>query len=292
MKHKISNKFITVTVDTLGAEVISVKDKKRREYIWSGDAWKGHAPLLFPVCGAVLDEKYTLGGKEYPMSKHGFARRSEFTVESKNDFEIILSLSASEQTLAKYPFDFKLTARYAVDGPSLYATFTVENMGEGVMPFYFGWHPAFNLPGKAPIGNFYLDFGQDGPFEIHYLQNGPFVSPVGERFPLEGGKYYLNEEQIYSNDTLILKGSNGNVLLGEDGDRPFLELNYYGNLPYFCIWKWPDSDVRYICLEPWSNVPSDGTKPENFDTREMSRLNKGGHESFNYRVHLPQLYTH
>ena len=290
MTHKISNKFITVTVDTLGAEVISVKDKKRREYIWSGEAWKGHAPLLFPVCGAVRDDKYTLGGKQYPIAKHGFARRSEFTVERKNDFEIILSLTPNEETRKQYPFDFKLTARYAVDGPSLYAYFCVENKGEGAMPYYFGWHPAFKLPGRAPINEFYIDFEQDGPLTMYPLQNGPFVSPVGMTFPLDGGKYYLNEEQIYSNDTLILKGVRGHSVIGGGGYPPFLELEYYGNLPYFCIWKAPVSSARYICLEPWSNVPSDGTQPENFDIREMSRLKKGEEEHFNYRVHMPQLY--
>jgi galactose mutarotase-like enzyme len=284
MTHKISNKFITVTVDTLGAEVISVKDKKRREYIWSGEAWKGHAPLLFPVCGSVRDDKYTLGGKEYPIAKHGFARRSEFTVESQRDFEIILSLSSNEETRKQYPFDFKLTARYAVDGPKLYVNFTVENKGEDVMPYMFGWHPAFKLPGKAPINDFFIDFGQDGPLTVYPLQNGPFVSTVGVNFPLESGCYRLNEQQIYENDTLILKGVNGHSVIGGGGYPPFLELNYSRNLPYFCIWKAPVSSARYICLEPWSGVPTDGTEAENFDTREMLRLEGGKEATFNYDV--------
>ena len=284
MRYVIKNEYLSVTVDTLGAEVVSILGNDGFEYIWSGEAWNGHAPLLFPVCGSVLDDRYTLGGKDYVMKKHGFARRSEFTVEKVSNKEIVLSLCASADTLSNYPFDFKLTARYFLALTILNVEFTVENRGEGVMPFIFGWHPAFNLGGGEDISTFYLDFRAEGPFKRHPLQNGPFVNPECVEFPLENGRYYLNEGQIYENDTLILEGATNDVTLRCDKERHGVQLLYSKNLPYFCIWKAPVTEARYICLEPWSGVPSDGLAPENFDTRNMTRLSKGETEVYRYAV--------
>lgn len=284
MRYVIKNKYLTVTVDTLGAEVVSVQGNDGFEYVWSGEAWRGHAPLLFPVCGSLLGDGYTVGGVEYKMPKHGFARKSEFKVENASKDEITLSLSASEETLAAYPFNFKLTARYFLTLSMLNVAFTVENLGEGVMPYMFGWHPAFNLGGGEDISSFYINFGVDGPLKRHSLQNGPFVNPESVDFPLQSGRYYLNEQEIYENDTLIIENAPNDVTLISDGERHGVQLLYSTNLPYFCIWKAPVSEARYLCLEPWSGVPADGLTPENFDTRAMSRLSGGESEIYRYAV--------
>ena len=282
MRYVIKNEHISVTVDTLGAEVVSALGADGFEYIWSGEAWNGHAPLLFPFCGVPLNEKYTLGGVEYPMAKHGFARRSEFTVEEVREDEITLSLSPNEKTRAMFPFEFKLVARYTLVADSLTARFTVENNGDVIMPFIFGWHPAYNLGGEAELSKFSVDFMCDGPLTRYSLQNGPFVCPTPLEFPLDGGKYFLNEKEIYENDTLILTGARCHVKLSGEGDSHGVDLFYSENLPYFCIWKAPVTEARYLCLEPWSGTPADGTAIENFDTKPMCRIGKGESESFTY----------
>lgn len=281
---KLQNEKLTVSVNTLGAEIISVIGTDGFEYIWNGEHWSGHAPLLFPVCGSLLDNKYSFGGKEYSMAKHGFARRSEFEVKELSDTRAVLSLSASEATRAIYPFEFTLTAEYSIQGNRLSAVFTVKNCGEGVMPFAFGWHPAFNLGGEGDIEGFYVDFGCDGPLVMHPLANGPFLSGEEITFPLSDGAYRLNEKQIYENDTLILTGSAGSARLYGFGDIHEVTLSWSDNLPYLCIWKWPDSTARYLCLEPWTNVAADGITPENFDTRVMQRLGGGESASYEYTV--------
>ena len=284
MVVRIDNGKICVSVDTLGAELVSVIGSDGHEYIYQGGHWNGHAPLLFPVCGSLLDGEYRTGGKLYKMPKHGFARRSEFMIERIEDDRLVLSLSPTDAIRAQYPFEFKLTAEYRIEGECLYADFTVENRGEGVMPYSFGWHPAFVLGGEAPIGEFYLDFGVDGPFVMHPLNGGPFLSGEKVDFPLTDGRYKLDEKQIYENDTLILTGTPGEVRLYGVGDIHEVTVTYSDNLPYLCIWKWPESAARYLCIEPWSGTPADGITPECFDTREMSRLAGGSSECFKYSV--------
>ena len=62
----IKNEYYTITVSTLGAELISVKSNSGYEYMWQNNAnfWESHAPILFPTCGKLMDDKYTYRGKE------------------------------------------------------------------------------------------------------------------------------------------------------------------------------------------------------------------------------------
>ena len=61
-------------------------------------------------------------------------------------------------------------------------------------------------------------------------------------------------------------------------------MSWSDNLPYLCVWKKNDSRARYICLEPWSDVPNTGDEAEDFDTRKMSRLAPNSSEYYEYNV--------
>ena len=100
------------------------------------------------------------------------------------------------------------------------------------------------------------------------------------------GKYYLNEEEIYANDTMIFKDAPKSVRLAGGAQKRKLTLEYSDNLPYLCIWKYPASSARYVCLEPWSDIPSDGETAENFLSRQMSRLSPSETEDYKYTLTL------
>ena len=50
MQATIHNEFLTLTVDTHGAEAVSLKNAAGEELLWQADPaiWKRHAPILFP----------------------------------------------------------------------------------------------------------------------------------------------------------------------------------------------------------------------------------------------------
>ena len=62
---KIENSELSVSVSTLGAELMSVSGKGGTEFLWNGDknVWSGRAPLLFPICGGLKDGKYIYEGE-------------------------------------------------------------------------------------------------------------------------------------------------------------------------------------------------------------------------------------
>ena len=284
MIYTLKNENLTVKINSFGAELTSVISDAGYEYIWQGEQWKKHSPVLFPICGALLDGKYIFKGREYPLGKHGFARDLEFEVAEVSDTSLSLVLESNDKTLACYPFEFKLTAKFSIEGIRLDVNFSVENTGKQIMPYMFGWHPAFVLGGSREIGSFYVDFSGKKTLTRHILQNGAFVNPFYESYPLKSGRYYLNEEEIYKNDTMIFKDIPSKVKLAGGYQKRTVSISYSDNLPYLCIWKWPDSKARYVCIEPWSDIPSDGETPENFLSRAMSRISPLEIENYEYSV--------
>ena len=77
MRYSIENDTLRLTVDTHGAEAVSVIHKPTgAELLWSGDpsVWGRHAPILFPYTGKLTGGKMIAKGVEYAGGQHGFAR--------------------------------------------------------------------------------------------------------------------------------------------------------------------------------------------------------------------------
>lgn len=285
----IKNEHYTISVSTLGAELVSVKGADGFEYIWQNNAdfWDSHAPILFPVCGRLKEQKYTYKGEEYPMSPHGFIKDMEFAVASKEGGHIIMTYSSTAESRKIYPFDFNVIANYELRGKEIIFSFKITNTGKEAMPYMFGWHPGFTLPTDSgvDINDYRLELGTK-ELTWHPLQNGPFVNPNSESYPIPDGAYHLNEDEIYKNDTMIFTGHKNELRMLADGQPYALEFAWSENLPYLCIWKSDSNAAKFICLEPWSAVPADGVAPESFDTRKMNRLAGGKSEIYTYKVKL------
>jgi len=144
----IASEQLRATFSSLGAELVRLQGAAGVELLWSGDpaVWAGRSPLLFPIVGGVKDDRITVGGKAYPLSRHGFARTSTFELIDAQPSRCLWRLRANEETRARYPFAFRLDVAYSVDGNRLTLAATVANEGDGPMPASFGFHPAFRWP--------------------------------------------------------------------------------------------------------------------------------------------------
>jgi len=94
MIYYAENESFILGVKEMGAELTSLKSKKTGyEFIWSGDVnvWYGQSPILFPIIGRLLDDKYRLNGKEYTMPKHGIVRKKPFKLVEKTDDSLTFS---------------------------------------------------------------------------------------------------------------------------------------------------------------------------------------------------------
>jgi len=167
---------LSAEIDPLGAQLFALRDADGADLLWNGDRafWTGRAPVLFPIVGALANDRYRLGEREFTLPKHGFARRRLFEVAEAAPGRAVFRLCWDEETLAVYPFRFELDLSFAVAGPTLTMTATVRNLDPAApMAASFGFHPALRWP---------LPYGQ--PRAAHALvfeYNEPAPDPSRQR---------------------------------------------------------------------------------------------------------------
>lgn len=65
---KLKNDRLEVEIDNMGAQLTHViGNESGYDYIWNGDAWKKHAPILFPAIGKSNNDEYVVDSKTYRM---------------------------------------------------------------------------------------------------------------------------------------------------------------------------------------------------------------------------------
>ncbi len=76
MQATIHNEYLTLTVDTHGAEAVSLKNAAG-EVLWQADpaVWKRHAPILFPWTGKLKDGSFTTAARPIRAGSAGYQRR-------------------------------------------------------------------------------------------------------------------------------------------------------------------------------------------------------------------------
>ena len=60
---------------------------------------------------------------------------------------------------------------------------------------------------------------------------------------------------MFDDDAVVLKNVADSVTLKSDKWTHSVTLSY-PNLPYLGLWHAPKTEAPYICIEPWSSLPS------------------------------------
>lgn len=202
MNIVLQNKELKATINTKGAELISLK-RNAKEYIWEGNPnfWDKHSPILFPIVGTLKDGQYNYENKSYQLSRHGFARDNVFCVEETFQNKVVFSFRSSEETAKYYPFDFELKIIYALQEDYLNIKYEIINNGNTKMPFSIGGHPAFALPDT--FENYSLLFENDESLITYSLENN-LLSERTTVLKLSDHKLPLTYS-LFEEDALIIK---------------------------------------------------------------------------------------
>ena len=275
----IQNESLSLTVDTLGAQMMNFQ-RQGVEYLWQGDSkyWGDRAPILFPFIARLTNNSYTFQGKTYPMTIHGFANASEFSVAEQTGDKLVLELKANEKTLVHYPIDFVFQVIFQLDGDTLKTTYHVENKSETVMPFGIGGHPGFKVPVEEgeQFEDYYLEFSLPCQPDRVGFTPAVYLSGHDEAYPLEEGKKILLDHHLFDEDAIILKNMAREVALKSKVSSRSVTISY-PQMPYLGIWHWPHTDAPYVCIEPWSSLPSRQDVVEEFTCKsDMVQLPSGG----------------
>lgn len=267
MQTTIRNHRFALTVDTLGAQPVSLKNADGAQLLWTGDPayWAGQAPVLFPMVGALRNGRATLGDKTLEMGQHGFARRREFTLTGQTDASLSYTLTADDATRAMYPFDFALTVTYTLTEEGYVTRFTVKNEDKAPMPFAIGGHPGFNVPvgEDAAFEDYTIVFEQEEDQVCPAIVVGQgLIDPANSTFTLRGREIPLRHELFYK-DALVFEGLNSHkaaVLNKATGHG--VEMDFTG-FPMFGIWS-AANDGPYVCLEPWTGCATRTDEGDDF----------------------------
>jgi galactose mutarotase-like enzyme len=255
MRYDLSNSQISISVDTFGAELKSLKRlSDGREYMWDAnpDYWKRTSPVLFPIVGSLRDGRFLYNGKEFQMSQHGFARDMEFELLDQTQDELKFILKSCSETYGKYPFNFELVLGYRIDANKVEVSWEVRNTDNKRLYFSIGGHPAFMCPineGEQQTDyRIRLDAKDDTLITSVIGKGGTLVSRK-KAFALNDG--YMNvTKHLFDDDALIVEDNQAHsVSLCTPDGNPYLTVDF--DAPLFGIWSPVGKNAPFICIEPW-----------------------------------------
>lgn len=255
MIYTLKNKQLTIQINSLGAELKSIRDNETgREYMWSGDKkyWGKTSPILFPFVGGLKNGEYCYDGETHKMSRHGFARDMEFEVVCQSEHSIMFALKNTKETIEKYPFQFRLEIEYEINEKNVKVRWRVTNKDSKKMYFSIGGHPAFACPLKEGLKRTDCFIKFDGTDEIKTtvleMASG-LITGEYKTYPLENGLLSI-DETLFDDDALIIENHQAHaVSLCDENREPYLTVKF--DAPLFGIWSVPDSNASYVCIEPW-----------------------------------------
>ncbi len=245
----LNNPNMTVNISEVGAEMQNLIFNGN-EYLWQGwkAIWAGRAPLMFPICGGLKDDKFIYDGKEYTLQKHGYARFTTFEVENTSDTEVTFLHTSNAETLVSYPFTYELRVTYALTENGICVTYKVKNTDSKTMYFSIGSHEAYATP--EGIEDYDVIFPQNETLRATILDGNlleknsiPIITDC-TTLPLYD-KYFLIDALVFKD----LKSKSATLRNRKTGRSVHVE---FPNKPYFLLWH--KHGAPYICLEPWAGI--------------------------------------
>ena len=283
---EIRNDTLTAVINPHGAELTHLRDAQGRELMTDADPafWTGRAPILFPIVGALNNDRYRVDGREYTLPKHGFARRSDWEVLAADPTAAKLRLTDSAATREAYPFAFALELAFAVDGATLTMTATLDNPGDADLPASFGYHPAFAwpLPYGEPREAHRLTFERPEPQPLRALSDDGLILPAERATPVAGDTLMLADD-LFTADALIWDTVQSRSLRYGADSSPSLDIAW--DAPMLGVWTKPHA--HYVCVEPWWGIADPaGFDGDIWDKPGILRLAPGERRQFTMRVTL------
>ena len=233
MNHHISNDNLRVVVSEYGSELQSIRSKDQIEYLWQGDPayWSGRAPTIFPYVGRLTEGSYYFQNNRHEMPIHGFAPTQ-------------------------------------LCDDTLLVTYIVENRDDKTMYFGLGGHPGFNIPLEPELTfeDYSLTFSEPcNPLRVS-LSDDCYVLENDEPFHLINDRELPLQHNLFDRDAIILKQTAPSATLASKKGKHGVTM-LFPDYPMLGIWHTTESDAPFVCLEPWSSLPSRSGVIEHLETQ-------------------------
>ena len=136
------------------------------------------------------------------------------------------------------------------------------------MRFGYGIHPGFNVPLNPALRfeDYRLDFHEVSTPKQMELTEHYTISGGMHDYALAEGRYLPLQHSLFDHDAIILKDMPHTVTLGSQKDEKKVTVTF-PDMPYLGIWHAPETDAPFVCIEPWSSLPSTDSVIDEFETK-------------------------
>lgn len=278
MSVVLENDYLKISIKEKGAELNGVESKKTNlEYMWSGDPayWGKTSPVLFPIVGTLKDDRYFYEGKAYSLSRHGFARDLIFQIKEQKTDQVIFSLSSTNATREKFPFDFQFEISYSIKNDFTEVGYSVQNIGSEIMYFSVGGHPAFKVPlvEGTSYEDYYLLFNEKENAGRWQIDPHGLIKDQPTPFFKNTAILKLNHG-LFQEDALVFKNlKSRKISIKSDAHNHGLDF-YFDRFPFLGIWSAKNAD--FVCIEPWCGIADSVSHDQQLVNKEgIIKLSKG-----------------
>lgn len=218
---------------------------------------RGGIPFLFPICGKLEGNKYSIGENTYELPNHGFARNMNWEVLECNPGDVAvlkMTLKSNSQTKKLYPFDFELIFTYELAPDSLTINQEYINKSNIDMPYYSGFHPYF-ITGEKSVEN---KFGTTKYLDYHDMK----IKRATEEFSLKGTTEAL----------ALIDSKPGEVRFNLKEISKNITLSYGSEFKYVVLWT--EEGTKFICVEPWMALMNEMNRKKDLQILKPLSSNK------------------
>jgi galactose mutarotase-like enzyme len=197
---------------------------------------RGGNPLLFPICGNLPDDTYSVNGQTYKLVQHGFARSLPWQATDQSIADgasLTVTLKSDATTKVGYPFDFELNYIYTVRGNQLELRHRHTNLSDQPMPFSTGIHPYFAVADKSQLT-------VELPSQQYKIKGTPEIHPFA-------GQFDFDQDEI---DFAFINMTGPTATVTDRGRN--LKLSITSDQHYSTLVFWAVKGKDFYCLEPWT----------------------------------------
>ena len=287
MEYQITNGTLMAKFSHIGGELISLQ-KGGVEYLYQGNTpfWAGRAPIMFPICGRLFENKYTYDGNTYEMNLHGFVRKLPLEVASKSGDSITFVYKSNDDSKKIYPFDFEFYIAYSLNADTLTVKLTANNLDKKDLPVAFGGHPGFRVPieDKGDFTDCYIEFEKPCPAMRIDFSSTCFLTGNDKLYLDEHLKTIPLAHELFDRDAIFLYNTPKTVRLKSKLTQTAIRLDF-DEFKYIGLWHAPKTEAPFVCIEPWTSCPSFEGKIDDFSTKkDMQYIKTGEQKSATFSI--------
>ncbi|MEG0214723.1 MAG: aldose 1-epimerase family protein [Hungatella sp.] len=288
----LNNATLTAIIDTMGAQLISLKDTTGKEYIWQRDpdVWARCSPLLFPAVGNSRNDKTIIEGSSYHLPKHGFCKESDFAAKDITETKATFWIRASEFTKTMYPYDFCLSLTYTLTEQGISMDYQVDNEDSRKIYYALGAHPGFCCPleDSESFEDYQLKFEHKETlhaliYDCEALQfdcnHRELILDQSDTLPLS---YHLFDRDALYFDHLDSR----KVSILNPGTGQGIEVSY-PDFSSVAFWTPNGQQAPFLCIEPWNGSAIRSDEDDIFTHKHgIQTLEIGEHKTYHLGIRI------